>query len=188
MVQINNNPYTITTWRTYAAAHSLGLGSIPDKQFVLNGIDGTNYGYYISGGTVSPNPINVYITVADFPDSYEIPYVIPPQEKVSIQVVWRTDSPNFVSSDAMATAAIPAIVDYITSLPAGTTPINLNVLNKVFIDAVSTILVGEYIIDLEWSISINGVPRSPDVGQVFYGDPYSYFYTENGQVQVLKGV
>jgi hypothetical protein len=187
MVQINDNPQPITTWRTYAAANGLGLGSIPDKQFVIGTIDSTNFGPYRGGGTVEPNPINTYISVADFPDSYMIPYVIPAQERVFIQVIWRTDSPNYVSSDAIATAAIPAIVDYITSLPAGTTPINLNVLNKVFLDAVSTILVGEYIIDLEWAISINGVSRGPDVGQVIFGDPYSYFYTENGQVQVLKG-
>jgi hypothetical protein len=184
MMGINGIEYPITTYRT---AFPSSPGPIPDRMFTIP-VDGTQMGPYMQGGTVTPNPINTYISVADFPDSYIIPYVIPPQEKVFVQVVWRTDSPNFVSSDAIATAAIPEIVDYINSLPAGTTPINLNVLNKVFLDAVSSVLVGEYIIDLEWAISINGIPFSPQDGtQVIFGDPFSYFYTENGQVQVLKG-
>jgi hypothetical protein len=158
-----------------------------DKMFTID-VDGTVWGAYAYGGIITPNPINVYITVADFPDSYLIPFVIPPQERVSIVVIWLTDSPNFVSPDAIAQAAIPEIVDYINSLPAGTTPINLNVLNKVFLDAVAPILVGEYIIDIEWQIYINEIGRFPQAGtQVIFGDPYSYFYTENGRVQVLKG-
>jgi hypothetical protein len=61
-------------------------------------------------------------------------------------------------------------------------------LNKVFLDAVAPILVGEYIIDIEWQIYINEIGRFPQAGtQVIFGDPYSYFYTENGRVQVLKG-
>jgi hypothetical protein len=181
---VNNTPHPITTMRT---AFPSSFGSIPDRQFTIP-IDTTNSGTYAYGGIVTPNPINAYISISDFPDTYTIPFVIPPQERVGISVIWRTDSPNYVSSDAIASAAIPEIVDYINSLPAGTTPINLNVLNKVFLDAVSTILVGEYIIDLEWSIDINGIPTDPFTGtQVFFGDQFSYFYTENGQVQVLKG-
>ena len=151
-------------------------------------IIGDNWGPYMYGGTLSPNPINAFITVADFPDTYLIPYVIPPQERVSIVLTWRTDSPNYVSPDAIAQAAIPEIVDYINSLPAGTTPINLNVMNKVFLDAIQSILVGEYVIDIVWEIFINEIGVSPQLGtQVIFGDPYSYFYTENGKVQVLKG-
>jgi hypothetical protein len=160
---------------------------LKDTAFTIN-VDGTPWGPYVSGGIITPNPINTYITVADFPDSYLIPFVIPPQERVAMVVTWRTDSPNFVSPDSIAQAAIPEIVDYINSLPAGTTPINLNVLNKVFLDAVARILVGEYVIDMEWQIFINEIGRVPAAGtQVIWGDPYSYFYTENGKIQVLKG-
>jgi hypothetical protein len=151
-------------------------------------VDGTVMGKYAYGGVVTPNPINAIITITDYPDTYAIPFVIPPQETVDIVVIWRTDSPNFVSADAMAQAAQPEIIDYINSLPAGQTPININVLNKVFLDAVANILVGEYIIDIEWTISINGVGRVPSSGtQAIFGDPYSYFFTQNSQVSVLKG-
>jgi hypothetical protein len=61
-------------------------------------------------------------------------------------------------------------------------------LNKVFLDAVSTILIGEYITNLEWSIAVNGIPVSPFGGtQCIFGDQFSYFYTETSQVQILKG-
>jgi hypothetical protein len=171
----------------YTATRLDDSDPLKDTVFTIN-CDGTPWGPYISGGIVTPNPINTYITVSDFPDTYLVPFVIPPQERVAIIVVWRTDSPNYVSPDAIAQAAVPEIVDYVNSLPAGTTPINLNVMNKVFLDAISTIIVGEYIVDIEWTISINEVGRIPTPGtQVIYGDPYSYFYTENGKVQVLKG-
>jgi hypothetical protein len=103
-------------------------------------------------------------------------------------VVWITDSPNYVSPSAIASAATPAIVEYVNSLPAGTTPINLNVLNQVFIDAVADIVAGELIISLSWTFSISGVGASPAPGsQVIYGDRYSYFYTDASQISVIQG-
>lgn len=201
----NTNPAIITT----ANNHNLATGDIEtfagivglpflnnvpfpvtvtgDKTFTIP-FDLTEWGKYQYGGIVTPNPINVSIDVTDYPDSYAIPFVIPPQETVAVVVTWYSDAPNFISPDAVAQAAVPAIVDYINSLPVGTTPINLNVLNKVFLDAISDIVVGEYIIELVFQISINGVGRFTDPGtNVIFGDPYSYFYTQNGSVQVLKG-
>lgn len=170
---LNGNQYTVTSI-------SANTFSIP--------VDGTNWGLYQNGGTVTPNPINNMVTLSDYPDSYLIPYVIPPQETVTMVVTWETNSTNYVSIPAMAQAAIPAIVDYINSLPAGTTPINLNVLNSVFLDAVSNILASELIISLTFQIAINGVGVFPEAGtQCIFGDINSYFYTENGDIAVVEG-
>jgi len=170
---LNNNSYTVTV--------------ISPKVFSIP-VDGTMWGTWQYGGTVSPNPINQYITVNDYPDKYLIPYVIPAQEPVNIVATWITDSPNYVSESGMAQAAVPAIIDYINNLPAGTTPINFNMLTKIFIDAVSDILPGEAIIDLTFSVSVNGIGVGPAPGtQVIFGDPYSYFYTDASSVQVVKG-
>jgi len=170
---INNVPYPITVT-------GLQTFTIP--------VDGTQYGTWQSGGVVNPNPINESVTISDYPDGFQVPFVIPPQETVNITVTWETDSPNYVSSSAIAQAASPAIIDYINSLPAGTTPINLNVLNQVFIDSIANILAGELVIDLSWVISISGVGAVPAAGtQVIYGDRYSYFYTDSTQVTVLQG-
>jgi hypothetical protein len=151
-------------------------------------VDGTPWGAYQYGGTVSPNPINQIVTITDYPDTYAIPFVIPAQETVHMTVTWITDSPNYVSADAIAQAATPALVDYIDNIPAGPTPINLNVMTQLFLEAITPILLGEAIIDLSFAISINGVGVLPGPGtQVIFGDPYSYFYTDPTMIQVLQG-
>jgi hypothetical protein len=170
---INDLPYPITVINAQSF-------SIP--------VDGTTMGTYQYGGIVTPNPINELVTVSDYPDGFAIPFVIPPQEVVSIVVTWKTDSPNYVSPSAIAQAATPDIIDYINSLPAGTTPINLNVLNEVFLNSISNILAGELVIDLEWVISVNGVGVYPTAGtQVIYGDRYSYFYLDAAHISVIEG-
>ena len=201
----NTNPVVITT----ADNHNLTTGDLEiisgvvgmpfvnnqflpvtvlDVQRFSVPLDATIWGQYQYGGTVSPNPINLYTTVTDYPDTFLIPYVNPPQELVDITVTWITNSPNFVSPVAMAQAAVPAIVDYVNSLPAGTTPINFNVLNQVFLEAVSNVLQPEYIIELLFQVSIGGVGTFPASGtNVIFGDRYSYFYTENGRVTVIEG-
>jgi hypothetical protein len=151
-------------------------------------VDGTQYGTWQYGGVVTPNPINELVSISDYPDAFTIPFVNPPQELVNIIVTWVTDSPNYVSSSAIAQAATPAIIDYINSLPAGTTPINLNVLNEVFLDSIVNILAGELVIDIQWTISVSGIGTFPQPGtQVIFGDRYSYFYTDTSQVSVIQG-
>jgi hypothetical protein len=170
---INNNPYPITV---------TGL-----KTFTIP-IDGTQWGKWQYGGVVTPNPINQLITITDYPDKFVIPFVIPPQETVLLGVTWVTDSPNYVSATAIAQAAQPALIEYINSLPAGTTPINYNVMTQIFLESVATILPGESIIDLTFSVSLNSITVYPQAGtQVIYGDPYSYFYADTTTVTVSEG-
>jgi hypothetical protein len=171
---LNGNSYPVTV--------------INAKQFSIP-IDGSAWGAYQYGGIVTPNPINNIVTISDYPDSYAIPYVIPPQETVSMVVTWETNSINYVSVAAMAQAAVPAIVDYINTLPAGTSPINLNVLTSVFLGAVAQILPSELIISLSFQVNIDGVGVVVTPGtQCIFGDPNSYFYTENGMITVVESI
>ena len=171
----------------YLNDQALPITVLTAKSFSVP-LDGTTWGHWQYGGFVSPNPINMYVTINDYPDTFLIPYVNPPIELVNITVTWISNSPNFVSPTAIAQAVTPAIVDYINSLPAGTTPINLNVMTQIFLESISTILPGEYVIDIQWTISIGGVGAAPVPGtQVIFGDRYSYFYTENGRVIVSEG-
>jgi hypothetical protein len=67
-------------------------------------------------------------------------------------------------------------------------PINFNVLNQIFLEAIQNILQPEYVISLTFQVAIGGVGVSPAPGtNVIFGDPYSYFYTENGQIAVVEG-
>jgi hypothetical protein len=162
--------------------------TVLDAQRFSVPLDATVWGRYQYGGTVAPNPINLYVTINDYPDSYLIPYINPPQELVDITVTWITNSPNFVSPVAIAQAAVPVIVEYINSLPAGVSPINFNILNQIFLESISNVLQPEYIINLLFQVSIGGVGVSPAPGtNVIFGDQYSYFYTENGRITVIEG-
>jgi hypothetical protein len=201
----NSNPIVVTT----ANNHNLTTGDVEtisgivgfpflnDRSYPVTvtgaktfsiPVDGTPWGAYQYGGTVKPNPINQLVTLTDYPDTYAIPFVVPAQETVHMTVTWITDSPNYVSADAIAQAATPALVDYIDGIAAGPTPINLNVMTQLFLEAIAQILTGEAVVDLAFSISVGGVGVLPNPGtQVIYGDPYSYFYTDATMVQVLQG-
>jgi hypothetical protein len=190
--------HNLTTGNIEVISGNVGVPLINDTPFSITvtglhtftiPVDGTQYGTWQYGGVVTPNPINELITISDYPDGFSIPFIIPPQEIVNIVMTWVTDSPNYVSPAAIAQAATPAIIDYINSLPAGTTPINLNVLNEVFLDSISNIISGELIIDINWVISISGVGAFPQAGtQVIFGDRYSYFYTDSSQITINQGL
>jgi hypothetical protein len=201
----NTNPVVITTSNNHNLATGdienitgvIGIPSINNNPQPITVIDAHNFSMplstvnankYQSGGVVTPNPINNIVTIYDYPDSYAIPYVIPPQETVTMVVTWASDSPNYVSQVAMSQAAVPALTQYINSLPAGTTPINLNVLTEVFLDSIDTIVPPESIISLIFNISIDGIGVLAAPGtQVIYGDPFSYFYTsEDGTGIVVQ--
>ncbi len=143
---------------------------------------------YTSGGVVSPNPIVEEVSIFDYPDVYIIPYVIPPMEAVFIEVIWQTDSPNYVSPSAIASLAGPAIQDYINSLPVGTAPINVYDLTSIFLQATASAVSSEAITVLTFQISIDGMPVAPAPGTgVVYGDPNSYFLTDLSQIVFSEG-
>lgn len=173
MTAINGGPYTV---------HSI----VSNNEFTIN-VDSTGFATYTGGGVVEPNPRNVSVTIADYPDTYDIPFVIPPQMNVEIGVTWDTTATNFVSATAVAQLASQPIVDYINSIPVGLY-INVLTLDQVFRDAVAPILPPELVTRLVFSVSINGFSASPDVGtQIIVGDPESFFFTDLASVAVAQG-
>lgn len=155
--------------------------SVPFDATMVNGI-------YYSGGTVSPNPIVEEVTITDYPDVYVIPYVIPPQETVTMVVTWETDSPHYVAPQAIAQAAAPALVEYVNSLPVGTAPLNIYDMQSVFIAAVAAILPAESITILAFAVAFDGVAAQPMQGTgVIYGDVNSYFYADLSGIVVQEG-
>ncbi len=143
---------------------------------------------YISGGEVTPNPIVEVVSIVDWPDTYIIPYVLPPMEQVFIEVTWQTDSPNYVSPSAVAALAGPALRDYINSLPVGTAPINIYDMTSIFLQSTSTAVSSEAITVLKFDVSIDGMPFAPPPGTgVIYGDPNSYFLTDLSLIVFSEG-
>lgn len=166
----SNEAVTVLTEKTFSVA-----------------VDSTGFGSYTSGGIVTPNLRNIAVSLNDYPDTYVINYVNPPQQVVTMTVTWNTDSPNFVSSAAVAQLANPALVAYINGIPVGQ-PINLLQMNAAFGAAIASVLQPQLLTRLVFSVAINGSGVSPISGtEIIVGDPESYFFTTSADVTIVQG-
>lgn len=173
MTGINNTPLTVAS-------------IISPTQFSIT-LDTTAAGAYVSGGIITPNLRNITKSLNDYPNTYNIPFVNPPQESVNITATWNTNFLDFVASAGVAQLANPAIVSYINSIPAGQA-INIYELQTVFSAAVAPVLAPDLLTKLTFSVSINSVTTPPNPGTgIIVGDPESYFQTQTTQVVVVQG-
>ena len=172
MTGANGGPYTVI--------------AITEKTFSF-GVDTTGFGTYTGNGVVSPNTRNIVVSINDFPDTYQIPYVNPPQQIVTMNVTWNTSATNFVSATAVAQLVTPALTAYINSIPVGA-PINVLEMNTVFQTAISSILDPNLLIRLIFAVSINGVSTGVVSGEyIINGDPESYFFANASGIVVTQG-
>ena len=208
MTYTGTGPWTWTV--TTSQAHGLVVGNVITMTGVngltgINGVPvtvvtvptattftftvtGTNLsGSYASGGVITPNPRNITIAVPDYPDTYQITFVNPPQQSVSVQITWNTNSLNFVSPVAISGAAIPAMVSYINSIPVGQ-PINLLAMQTAFQESVAPLVSAANLTKLAINVYINSVLTAPTTGtSIIQGDPESYFYTTSASITVSQG-
>jgi len=181
-----NGSYTFT--RTGASTFTYPLASNPGTATVLGytPFDSASQGAWTSGGVVTPNFRNVTVSINNYPDTYNITFVNPPPQTVTVTLLWNTIAVNYVSTTAIASSGIPAIVAYINSIPVGQ-PISIFDLQTAFTTAVATLLNVSLISEMQFTITINGITTSPSSGQgVIYGDPESYFETTNGLVTITQ--
>lgn len=150
-------------------------------------VDSTSLPAYTSGGIFVPNPRDENVTISDYPDVYNVVFVNPPQQSVAVTLAWNTIEDNFTQGAAVAQLGSPALVDYINSIPVGQ-PINLFELQSVFQLAIASVLSPQQLTRMVFSVSINGVGVSPEVGTgIIAGDPESYFLTDSTQVTITQG-
>ncbi len=149
--------------------------------------NGSAFGAYVSGAAFTPNPRNITATVFQNPDSYDITFVNPPQQIVTMTVTWNTTQPNFTAGSSVNQLATPALQSYINSIYVGQ-PINLLEATAVFQGAVSSILAAPNITTLTFAVTINGITTAPSAGtSIIEGDPESYFYASATAVTVQQG-
>ena len=142
---------------------------------------------YTSGGVVTPNSRNVVVSITDYPDVYDIPIVIPPQQTVEITLLWNTTATNLISTDAVAAAGSPALVNYVNGLSVGQ-PMNLFQLQDAFKLAVAPVIPPALLTRMVFTVTIDGVSAPPATGTgVIAGDPESYFYTDATMVSISQG-
>jgi hypothetical protein len=172
MTGVNGGPYTVTV--------------IDEKTFSF-GVDTTSSGSYVSGGIVTPNTRNIDVSIVDYPDTYPIVFVNPPQQEVAISVTWNTNSTNIVAPAAVSQAAEPALIAYINSIFVGQ-PINLFELQAVFQAAIANIIPPAQLTRMVFDVSINGVGTPPEAGTgIIAGDAESYFETNTALITVTQG-
>lgn len=149
--------------------------------------DSTGFSDYVDGGVITPNLRNITTTLTDYPDTFLVTYINPPQQTLTMTVTWNTSSPNFVSPAAVAQLGQPAIVDYVNSVYVGQ-PIILYNLESVFRDAISSVVPPDQLTRMVFAVAINGVGTPPTSGTgIIAGDPESYFFTAAADINIVQG-
>ena len=190
---LNHGYVSGQTVTMYGATGLTSLNGVPLTATVLTqttfsiAVNTTGSGTYTGGGVMTPNARNVPVTISDYPDTYLIPFVSPPQQSVALAVTWNTSSPNYVSPVSIAQLAGPALVAYVNGIYAGQ-PMNLYDLQSAFRRAVKDIVAPSLVTRLVFAVSINGVGVVAQSGTgIIAGDPESYFYTTTALVTVMQG-
>ena len=172
MVEVNGNSYTITV--------------VTEKTFKLN-VDTSGYTAYTSGGVVTPNLRNVPVTIIDYPDRYNLVFVNPPQQSVTIALTWNTTASNVVSDAAVQQFGAQALADYVNGIAVGQ-PINLFELQAVFQASIASLVPPALLTRMVFSVNINGVGVNPEAGTgIISGDPESFFLTSPPEIAVTQG-
>lgn len=128
------------------------------------------------------------IAINDFPDTYEITFVVPAQQTVTIEVTWNTvATANFVSQAVIISLVQPAMVAYINSIFVGQ-PISELILQDTFIQAVSGSIPEGALSKLQFIVTIDGDVVAPPMGGVLIsGDPESFFFAQTSGISVVQG-
>lgn len=163
----------------------------PPNQFSIP-YNSTSAPTYTGGGTLTPNSgstRNSTTDIDDYPDTYPVIVVDPPNQTVVVQLTYFTISPNIVSNTAVQQAGAPAIANFINAIPVGA-PLNLNALATAFTNAVIGLFSNNLalISELDWTITIDGLATSP-TGSTYLipGDPESSFSCQASSVTITQG-
>lgn len=149
--------------------------------------NGSAFGAYVGGATLSPNPRNVSASIYQNPNIYTIPFVNPPQQVVTVAVTWNTTLPSFTAGTSVNQLAAPAIASYINSIFTGQ-PINLLEMNATFQGAVASVIAGNNVTTLQYVVTVNGLTVTPGAGtSIIASDPESYFFCSATGVTVVQG-
>lgn len=140
----------------------------------------------LSGSTINPAR-NITASIFDAPDSYNVIFVNPPQQIVTLAVIWNTTLANFTAGAAVNQFIINAGQAYTNSIIVGQ-PINLLQLQEQIQNAVAPVLAPSNLTTLQFAVTINGVPVSPTAGtSIISSDPESYFYVSPSGVTSVQG-
>lgn len=154
-------------------------------RIVVGGGDNYNVAAAIFAAVANPADLtghavggtNVTVSLIDPPNTYNILFVRPGVQTVTVGIVWNTTVGSFTGGGAFASLVQPPLVAYINSLAVGA-PINVLQMNQIFEEAVAGLLDPQLLTRLVFSVSINGTPTPVTTGTyIVVGDAESSFFT-----------
>ena len=153
-------------------------------------VAGAIYRAVLDLGTIVGSSIsvrNVTATVVSPPNTYNVTFVSPPNQIVTMAVAWNTNFANFTGGQQVNQLSQLALTAYVNSIIVGQ-PINILEMTSVFQNAVSSVLNPVNLTTLTFSVSINGTVTPPDAGtSIIPGDPESYFSATSTAITVTQG-
>ena len=136
----------------------------------------------------STTPRNVTVSIFDAPDTYEVVYVSPAQQEVTLAITWNTTLPSFTSVSSFNQYAINAGLAYLNGILVGQ-PINLLVLTEAIQQAVAPVLAAVNLTTLTFVVKYSGVTQSPTAGTSIIPAPdnETYLYASATDVTCVQG-
>lgn len=129
---------------------------------------------------------NITVSINDFPDTYHVIFVNPPQEVVTMTITWSSTSPNYVDPATVAALVQASEVAYVNALSVGQ-PMNLLQMKDAFLAALPTAIPQSSISVLNFSVYINGTLTAPGAGTgIITGDSESYFFSVTSGITVTQ--
>lgn len=127
------------------------------------------------------------VTLYDYPDYYNITFVIPTLQTVTLAVTWNAISSSNIVSNAVVTSLVqPALYNYINSIYVGQA-ISLLELQATFQTAVADILPTTSISELLFVVTIDSIiVNPPSNGVLISGDVEGYFNIELADITVAQ--
>ena len=125
------------------------------------------------------------VSIIDAPNSIEIPFVIPPQQVVTMTVTIQTDLQNFANMPQVQQLAQPALAGVVNGTTVGQ-PISRMSLDQALLSAISSILPASNIASITYLVGITTANGSQFINnpQLIPSDPESYFYTTASSITV----
>jgi hypothetical protein len=127
------------------------------------------------------------VALYDYPDTYNVLYVVAPVQTVTMTVTWNTVQTNFTGGAAFPGLVQAPLAAYINGLAVGQV-INVQVMNEIFQNAVEDVLDASLLTRLVFTVSINSEVTPPGSGTfAITGDPESSFSCLASGITVTQG-
>lgn len=135
-----------------------------------------------AGNPVSGKTVDILV----YPDTYQIPFVIPASQDVSVTVTWNTTATSFIDENGVVSATQQPISDYVNAIAIGR-PINTLEIQQIFAQHTATLIPPGLLSQVDVRVAINRVTVVPsEETSLIYGDVYSYFSSTASTITVKK--